>query len=65
LEKPNIPDLHGTVDALEHVIKGEGGDGDSGKCLHFHAGAGMNANLSLDPDPVAPGGKFDLHGIKR
>src|SRR5918997_1287080 len=39
-EQVHGPDLDALVEALDHVVHGEGRDGGRGERLHLHAGAG-------------------------
>ena len=61
--KVNILDDHLAVDGFQHVVEGEGGNGDGGQRLHLHPRAGVDANFGAYLDAIGSWYKLEMNGV--
>jgi len=61
--KVNILDDHLAIHGFQHVVEGEGGNGDGGERLHLHPSAGVDTNFGTYLDAIGSWDKLEMNGV--
>ena len=59
----NILDDHLAVDGFQHVVEGEGGNGDGGQRFHLYPSAGVHTNFGAYLDAIGSWYKLEMNGV--
>ena len=56
-------DDHLAVDGFQHVVEGEGGNGDGGERFHLHPSASVNADFGAYLNAIGSWDKLKMNGV--